>query len=150
MCSEGWTVMKMAGLVLLFLPCVITDIKKREIPVGYTLGLGLIWILYRIYRGADGKNTLMAAVFLLALLLLLSFTSRGIGPGDAFLCSACVCIAGFPAAFLGLFHGVMLAGLTGGVLYLIKRKKHQKLPFAPFYFAGMILKMVPELLKMVR
>lgn len=127
----------------------LCDAKKRELPllflgIGWAVGVLLSW---QVWRGAGGENIMLFARDLLcdeligAVLFLVSVLSGGrMGKGDAILF---LMIGGFltwQESLSLLWMSSVLMGVFGIVCLLTKRrKKNDRLPFAPFVLGGYVL-----------
>ncbi len=133
------------GSVLL-LSAAVTDSKIHKIPnaavlialgVGVAL-LGCEWIWRRETALSALISRFIGLIFCFAVFYLLArLTKGGVGPGDVKLLAALGLLLGVFETLIATLLGLLLCALTGAVLMLVRRKKKaDRIPFAPFLFAG--------------
>lgn len=121
-----------------FLFSVIVDIKKRIIPNTMVIIIFIMGILHN-------KNVefiifgIIAAVFPILLVYLITKKENGIGFGD-------VKLSGAVGAFVGLeiiMSSLFISSVLGVIYAIILRilKKQEEIPFAPFLFIGVCITM---------
>lgn len=132
----------MAYLKFILVTCImisasITDIRKREFPVGYQLMLLVLVPLG--FRAEYFLGTLIAVPFFVACLI-----SDGIGGGDWKAVGILGLLSGFATVLIAV-----ISGCTGFIVYgliaeKIKGEEHQTFPFIPFLTAGFIFAKILE------
>lgn len=136
----NWTVL--IGVLLLW--CSIDDIKSMEVSligIGFFAVLGIVLSFYKpVFSIIEVLGGILVGVFL----LLISWISKdAIGRGDGLLIVTCGFYLGFWGNVFLLFYGLLLAGITSGILLITKQlKRKQRIPFIPFLlciYMGMVL-----------
>ena len=115
----------------------ITDIRKREFPVGYQLMLLVLVPLG--FRAEYFLGTLIAVPFFIACV----FTD-GMGGGDWKAVGILGLLSGFSPVLIAV-----ISGCTGFIVYgliaeKIKGEEDQTFPFVPFVIAGFIFAKILE------
>lgn len=113
------------------------DIKKREIPLWMLFASGSVALLKFLANGSFSWFELFESCLPGTILYFLAFVTKGeIGSGDGatiVVLGLWTC-AGF--AFWTLCIGILLAGL-GGVFVLLLKKEERELPLIPFFLISM-------------
>ena len=122
------------GLLILLIPCVVTDIRSRRIPLWYLLGFSVAGVpvnlfLLNVTLPEIGLGLLPGLIFI----LLSRLTKGAIGMGDAILITAMGIFAGWSETLTLLLAACILSSLTAAVLLIFfKKKMKDSIPFAPF------------------
>ena len=129
---------KVIGLIILLVPCVVTDFRNRTLPLLHMVICGVLGaavnLLFGFFRFGELAAGLLPGIFL----LMAAALSKGrIGYGDGILLIAVGLICGLAETLSILIAALLLAAAAGGV-YLLVRKKPigTELPFAPFVLAA--------------
>jgi len=82
----------------------------------------------------EGANGVIGGAIGFVLLLIPALLYRGgMGWGDVKMAALIGLVTGFPSVFAALLLGIVLGGLVGGVLLLLRIKKRKEpIPFGPF------------------
>lgn len=151
----------------IFLLMVVVDLKHFIIPNGLNLLLGVLGVFYGIiiYFFRDdiplfydsfirhyamifsfSSNIAISHIvgFLIGgmffVLLVLLTLGRGIGIGDVKLAFALGILLGWPDILLATMLSFIIGGIiSGGFVLLGKKHLKEKIPFAPFFIAGVCL-----------
>lgn len=125
---------RLIGLILLFAPCVVSDILRQKIPALYVGLFSTAALIYNLITGEPPFWSMLAGIFYGALFIGFSFlTKGGIGMGDGLLIAAVGTLSGLKVAFSGSFAAFLLAALFGlFVMWIRKTGRKHPLPFAPF------------------
>ena len=127
------------GLLILLIPCTVTDIRRREIPVGFVLLFALSAVVINLNFSSEIKETDMFFGLLAGLALAAaSLISRGaVGMGDAVMLLSAGVWCGGGAAIAILLGGLTLSAITGAAAVLLRKGSAKSaLPFAPFLLAS--------------
>ncbi|NLZ81062.1 MAG: hypothetical protein GX913_04580 [Clostridiales bacterium] len=136
----NWTIL--IGVLLLW--CSIEDIKAMNVPL---IGIGLftvVGILLSIFYPMFSMIEILGGVLIGLVLLFISWISKdAIGKGDGLLIATCGLYLGFWGNMVLLSYGLLLAGITSGILLIAKQlRRKQKVPFVPFLlcvYIGMVI-----------
>lgn len=134
----------MAGNIVLFIYLfimMIWDLKRREISLGITAIVAVILTARQLSAVFAGQVSLFlgfSGVLIGIVLMAVSIVSRGqIGVGDGILFVVSGMLLGLYENIVLLFLSLITASFVGvGLLILRKGSRKDKLPFAPFVFAG--------------
>lgn len=131
---------ELIGCVLLLIPCVIMDLKKRKIPVIYVIVFGVAAIAINLIWKMKSPLEIIFGGALGAFFVLVSLIGRNsIGMGDSLTMVSVGVWCGVFDAIVGVFLGFLAAGIFGVVYMLVQQKGWKsKLPFAPFLSVGVI------------
>ncbi len=120
---------------LLFLLISVIDLERQLIlnKVIYP-ALPLALAIGFVLPGPAPLPGLIGGAVGMSLLLLVYLVSRGgMGMGDVKLAALIGLVLGFPQVLIALFLGIILGGLTAGVLLISGAKKRKEaIPFGPF------------------
>ena len=134
-----------AGVTLI--PSVITDVRKKELPVWLLALSGILGILAAlILEGTVWWRILLSLVPGAVLLGLSRITRDAIGFGDGILVMALGAWLGAVRVTEVLLAAFFLAGIFGLVATLARRRRSLRIPFAPFLFVGAAFAVTAELL----
>lgn len=140
---------KVLLIYVAFSIAMMTDLEAFIIPnilsIGLLVGRVLIFIPEFIVRGSDAKaflfESIVGGIISLVLLLIVSLiTKGGFGMGDVKILSA----EGFMIGLYGVINTLLYALIVCAICALIllamhKKKLKDKLPFAPFIYAGFVI-----------
>ncbi len=117
----------------------VVDLRRRIIPNRVLLAAVAFWLGLKVWPGGEGTaSSLVAAVVIASPLLLVALIRPdGIGMGDVKLVAVIALYLGW-SAWLALLAGLFLAGLTGVLISLGRRRppSETSLPLAPFLAVG--------------
>jgi leader peptidase (prepilin peptidase)/N-methyltransferase len=115
----------------------ISDIKKKEIIIKFTVLYGLFGVITRAAIGFDWKDFLLAMLPGLVGMVLAFVTREQIGYGDAWILLATGCCISSTDLLLVCMIALAGTGLAALFLYVVLRKNRMyELPFVPFVFVG--------------
>lgn len=127
-------------LAVTMIICAAVDIKKKEIPIGIFIILGIIALIDGIFL-KDYKFYQMAAGVTPGLLLLglAKITEQSIGYGDGIVLAEIGCMAGAGGSMIILSGALALAGIFSlGMLVIKKVDKRYRIPFVPFLTVALL------------
>lgn len=126
------------GALILLIPCVVTDLKYRQIPVVFVSVFMLIGACIRFSAENTAVMQLLSGALPGVFLILIALATHGkAGMGD-----------GIMAAALGVWYGLytvtgmLITALSAAAVYGLlklavkKDRADKELPFAPFLCAG--------------
>ncbi len=125
------------------------DLEKKRLPRCWLLLYAVCGLPAAFLRCGMGPPVWLADMVPgLFVLFLGRLTAQSIGYGDGWTVLACGLWAGGAAAAGTLFLGLVLAGLFGAGLLLMRRGSGKtKLPFIPFLAAGEALRLLLQSLR---
>ena len=129
----------------------VSDIKTKTIPNKLVLIMLAAWVVTMIpLTLLDTEIAYMLVIdsligfavggiiFLLAYII----SRKGLGGGDVKFMAVAGLYLGFYGVIPAMLYGSILAAITGIVLLIIKKLgRKDKMPFAPFLYAGMVITM---------
>jgi len=127
-------IIRITGLLILLTPCIVTDIRRRELPVGFILIFSMLAAAGNlIFRWIEVRDMLFGAILGILFLLAARFAKRGLGLGDGFLIlgAGILCGGEFTVPLLLITFLLTFFG-GGGYLLLARRNLRERLPLAPF------------------
>ncbi len=125
---------RVIGLLVILVPCVLMDLKTNKLPLFYMLLCGAVALLLNLLCGLEGLMSMaVGGVIGLVFLLIARLTKETVGYGDGVL----ILIIGLwcgGADTLGiLLMALILAGLVGGIIVLVKKKGRSfRIAFSPY------------------
>jgi len=122
------------GLGALLIPCIITDVKYRKLPVVYILAFSAAALVWNLLSGETGPVDMLLGACIGGLFLLVARIARhGMGSGDGFLIfgAGIFCGAAFTVPLILLTFLLVLI-LGGAYLLFVRKDIHERLPLAPF------------------
>jgi len=146
---SAFYILKFALLIILSYIAMVFDVNTKRIPNTLVLIMIAGWLFLMVtMMFADAGNAvrlladsiygMLAGGGLFLLVYLLS--SKGLGGGDVKFMAAAGLYLGFSRTIPAILYGTVLAALTGLVLILIKKiGRKDKIPLAPFLFAGIMI-----------
>jgi len=135
---------RMIGVLALGIPCIIWDLKRREVPLLFLLGFFLLFFLFNLcFDWLDTTELILGILLGLFLLFVSKLTKQKIGYGDSLLyLTLGVWLGGY--ALLSI--GVLSCGLGSiiGIILLIGKKKKWKesMAFCPFIIIAAVVEVV--------
>ena len=131
----------------LLIPCVVTDIRKKQVPVWYLLGAGVVGAVFSFIAADVPWWSVLLGILTGGVFLLLSKLTRGaIGYGDGAMIAFLGAWLGLGTSVSALLLGLFIAALAGGICLLLKKGRRYQLPFAPFLAVGLITVVVSSAL----
>jgi leader peptidase (prepilin peptidase)/N-methyltransferase len=117
----------------------VSDMKKKEILIKFTIIFGIIGAFIKIVIGFDGKDFLLAMLPGIICMILSFLTQEQIGLGDAWILLATGCCICSRDLFLVCMLALAGVGMAALFLFVVLHKKGSyEVPFVPFVFAGVI------------
>ena len=127
----------------------LLDIKTKQIPNRLVLGMFASWVLVmtpKLFLDTDFAVRLLADSALgLAVggglfMLVYIISRKGLGGGDVKFIAAAGLYLGLSGTIPVMLYGTIIAALTGVALLLFKKiKRKDKIPLAPFLYAGILI-----------
>ncbi|MDS0525693.1 prepilin peptidase [Clostridium sp. SHJSY1] len=109
---------------------------------GGVIGVVFLIIEVFIYK-AEMKDYILGASMAFVIIGTIVFLTRGMGEGDIELASVCGLFLGVKGIILGLFLSIMIGGIVGAIVLLLKLKKaKEKIAFGPFIAMGTIVSLL--------
>ena len=132
----------MVAFVIMLILVAVVDIKKRVIPNGFVMTIGIIAVMAMVFQDnltfthrLIGFFCISLPLFILALIIPNAF-----GGGDIKLMAVSGFYLGVQLTLLSFFIGVMVGGFYCMWLLLVKGKsKEERFAFGPFLSAGMVI-----------
>lgn len=139
-------IFQMGVMIILLIPCCVTDMKDRRVPTIWLLINTVVGIIADVCWKVEWGIILLGLVPGMFLFAVSFLTSGGIGRGDAYLYLSVGSILGFWGSLMVLFVSLVLASFYGGYLLKIKKKgRKYKIPFAPFTAGGYAILLLSSL-----
>ncbi len=124
---------QLIGMAVLLLPCMITDFIQNRMPVWYIALSGVIGVVLNFVLGELSVWSSVGGVLLGAAFMLLSWvTKEAIGYGDGILIAGIGAWSGFGFTASAVVISLLLAGIVGVVVQIVKKRRKIRLPYAPF------------------
>lgn len=123
--------------MILLLPCAVTDLKYRQIPVVFVTVFAAVTIGFGFLKNILTLRQLLAASLPGIVILAASWLTRGkVGAGDGLMVTALGIWYGRDITAEILIPSFLLTALFGAVRLLMKKaKRGDALPYAPFLLA---------------
>lgn len=121
--------------------CTITDLKERQIYLGYCfINIGMALLINLLFQNMDWIN-IISGIGLGCIFFLISvITKEALGKGDAVIILVLGSICGIEISFEIVIWGFILCSIVSIFEILIKKKNIKSdIPFAPFLLLGCIL-----------
>ena len=135
----------MVAFVITLIGVAVSDIKKRVIPGGLILIIGIIAVMAMVFQDDLSFTNRLLGFFcisapLLMIPLFVPYTSGALGGGDIKLMAVSGFYLGSQLILLSFLLGVMTAGVYGLWLLLMKKKgRKDHFALGPFLCAGMMV-----------
>ena len=140
------SVIKGLTAVILFLPCVATDIRKKSVSIWHLLATGIAGAAFSLILGDVPWWSVPAGILLGGVFLLLTKITRGaIGYGDGAMIAFLGAWFGLGQTLSLLLMALILAAVWGGICLFRKKGRKFRIPFAPFLAAGAAVNVVAML-----
>lgn len=118
------------------------DIKSRRIPNLLLVPLLTAGLANTLFFSSNKADNILGFFFPSLILLVFYLLGAGIGAGDIKLCA---CLGLFLGTFLSVFVftlGIILSAIFALILRFCLGRKTSSLPFAPFFFAAILILIV--------
>jgi len=112
---------------------------------------GIFIIIQAIFYKAGVIDLILGGVIGFGIIGLIVFLTKGMGEGDIEIAAACGLFLGVKGILLGLFLAIILGGIVGIIILLLKLKKaKEKIAFGPCIAIGSLISMLwgVEILKL--
>lgn len=145
----GLTIIALKYCILASILIVISmiDYDTQFVFTSTTVFGGITGIIFIIIQAVVYKNGI-ADLFLggligFASIGLIVFFTKGMGEGDMEIAAVCGLFLGIKSILLGLFLAIIIGGLIGLIILVLKLKKaKEKIAFGPFIAAGSLISML--------
>ena len=133
------------AFVIMLIGVAVSDIKRRVIPNGFILMIGMLAVMAMIFQdNLTFTNRLIGFLCVsLPLLMITMFVPNAFGSfggGDIKLMAVSGFYLGVHLILLSFFFGLIGGGLYGIILLLAKKKeKKEHIPLGPFLCLGMVI-----------
>jgi len=128
----------MIAFIAMLIVISIVDIKKREIPNGFIMIIGIIGVMAMVFQDhLTFANRLLGFFCIsLPLLIIAMIKPNAFGGGDIKLMAVCGFYLGVIPAILSFFIAVMVGGIYGVWLLIKKNGREKEFAFGPFLCGG--------------
>lgn len=140
-------VIRYIGMFLLLIPCTVTDVRTRLVPVWFAGIFSACALLYHLLFTTSMLKEVVFGALMGLLFIGISRISRGaLGMGDAVLILSLGIWCGLQDSFTVILFAFILSGLFGGIVLLVRKKKRQEtLPFVPFLLLAAVISFAVEM-----
>ena len=132
----------MNGVIVVFLiPCAITDLKSKTIPIWWTVVFGISAMIYQIFWKKQKLEAILFSMIIgVTLLVAAKISNQRIGYGDGIIFLILGLWIGFWDGISLLFFSLILSSIISVYLIIVRRKgRDYRIPFIPFVTAGYII-----------
>lgn len=132
----------MNGVIIVFLiPCAITDLKSKTIPIWWTVVFGISAMIYQIFWKKQKLETILFSMIIgVTLLVAAKISNQRIGYGDGIIFLILGLWIGFWDGISLLFFSLILSSIISVYLIIVRRKgRDYRIPFIPFVTAAYII-----------
>ena len=132
----------MNGVIIVFLiPCAITDLKSKTIPIWWTVVFGISAMIYQIFWKKQKLEAILFSMIIgVTLLVAAKISNQRIGYGDGIIFLILGLWIGFWDGISLLFFSLILSSIISVYLIIVRRKgRDYRIPFIPFVTAGYII-----------
>ena len=132
----------MNGVIIVFLiPCTITDLKSKTIPIWWTVVFGISAMIYQIFWKKQKLETILFSMIIgVTLLVAAKISNQRIGYGDGIIFLILGLWIGFWDGISLLFFSLILSSIISVYLIIVRRKgRDYRIPFIPFVTAAYII-----------
>ena len=132
----------MNGVIVVFLiPCTITDLKSKTIPIWWTVVFGISAMIYQIFWKKQKLEAILFSMIIgVTLLVAAKISNQRIGYGDGIIFLILGLWIGFWDGISLLFFSLILSSIISVYLIIVRRKgRDYRIPFIPFVTAGYII-----------
>lgn len=132
--------MKMVALGGMLVGMTVMDMKWKRVSAMALLACCALGWIFVLYRGDELSEPLMGMIPGAILYLVSVLSHEKIGKGDALLFLCAGIYLGFWKTISLLWISVLLSGIFGAFLILVKKKSPEyEIPFVPFVLCGFLL-----------
>jgi len=126
-------------IAMLLLAIAVIDFKTMTIPDSLLVVLAVIALLNIIFiHNITITERLIGLVCVSIPMLLLEITLGAFGMGDIKLMAVAGFLLGWQNTLLAMFIGIILAGIVGIRILIVKKGKEKKMPFGPYLSIGIL------------
>ena len=132
----------MNGVIGVFLiPCTITDLKSKTIPIWWTVVFGISAMIYQIFWKKQKLEAILFSMIIgVTLLVAAKISNQRIGYGDGIIFLILGLWIGFWDGISLLFFSLILSSIISVYLIIVRRKgRDYRIPFIPFVTAAYII-----------
>lgn len=132
----------MNGVIVVFLiPCTITDLKSKTIPIWWTVVFGISAMIYQIFWKKQKLEAILFSMIIgVTLLVAAKISNQRIGYGDGIIFLILGLWIGFWDGISLLFFSLILSSIISVYLIIVRRKgRDYRIPFIPFVTAAYII-----------
>ncbi|WP_160686349.1 A24 family peptidase [Clostridium sp. C2-6-12] len=144
----GLTILTLKYCILASLLIVIgmIDYDTQFVFTSTTIFGGLVAVIFIVIQAIVYKSgaidLLLGGVAGFVIIGLIVFLTKGMGEGDIEIASVCGLFLGLKWILLGLFLAIIIGGLVGVIILILKLKKaKEKIAFGPFIAIGSLISM---------
>jgi leader peptidase (prepilin peptidase) / N-methyltransferase len=134
-------IIRMIIFVLISICCVISDIKKGELPSIILIILSVVLLIFELFVDRNVFFNILTGAVMSSVLfgIIIFFSKGGIGLGDMFYQIFFASLFGCFFAAAGFLFSFWIATLVLIIPFLLKKIDAKKrIPFIPFMFAGFV------------
>jgi len=126
-------------IAMILLAIAVIDFKTMMIPDSLIIVLAVIALLNIIFiHNITITERLIGLVCVSIPMLLLAMTLGAFGMGDIKLMAVAGFLLGWQNTLLAMFIGIILAGIVGIRILIVKKGKEKKMPFGPYLSIGIL------------
>lgn len=132
----------MNGVIIVFLiPCTITDLKSKTIPIWWTVVFGISAMIYQIFWKKQKLEAILFSMIIgVTLLVAAKISNQRIGYGDGIIFLILGLWIGFWDGISLLFFSLILSSIISVYFIIVRRKgRDYRIPFIPFVTAAYII-----------
>lgn len=132
----------MNGVIIVFLiPCAITDLKSKTIPIWWTVVFGISAMIYQIFWKKQKLEAILFSMIIgVTLLVAAKISNQRIGYGDGIIFLILGLWIGFWDGISLLFFSLILSSIISVYFIIVRRKgRDYRIPFIPFVTAAYII-----------
>ena len=130
------------GVIIVFLiPCAITDLKSKTIPIWWTVVFGISAMIYQIFWKKQKLEAILFSMIIgVTLLVAAKISIHRIGYGDGIIFLILGLWIGFWDGISLLFFSLILSSIISAYFIIVRRKgRDYRIPFIPFVTAAYII-----------
>ena len=132
----------MNGVIIVFLiPCTITDLKSKTIPIWWTVVFGISAMIYQIFWKKQKLEAILFSMIIgVTLLVAAKISNQRIGYGDWIIFLILGLWIGCWDGISLLFFSLILSSIISVYFIIVRRKgRDYRIPFIPFVTAAYII-----------
>ena len=130
------------GVIIVFLiPCAITDLKSKTIPIWWTVVFGISAMIYQIFWKKQKLEAILFSMIIgVTLLVAAKISNQRIGYGDGIIFLILGLWIGFWDGISLLFFSLILSSIISVYFIIVRRKgRDYRIQFIPFVTAAYII-----------